>query len=85
MTGMNCDAVVRRLDDYLDRELSPEEMGLVQVHLGVCAQCAREHRFEAHVIDAIRSKLSRLDVPASLSARIGQLLEQERNRSGSLG
>ena len=36
---MECRDVVIRLWEYLDQELSPEEAGAVQGHLGSCTQC----------------------------------------------
>src|SRR6266496_3515153 len=58
----SCEEVFRRLNDYLDRELSPAEMALVQEHLDTCAQCAGEHAFEASVLRELKAKLRRIDV-----------------------
>lgn len=77
-----CDDVFRRLDDYLDRELSQEEMQLVADHLDTCVQCAQEHRFESRVLDSIKAKLRRLDAPDLLIKRVGKILEDERKRAG---
>ncbi len=77
-----CDDVFRRLDDYLDRELSAAEMQLVAEHLDTCAQCAAEHRFEARVIDSIKAKLSQIKAPDLLLKRVAKALEQERNKTG---
>ena len=73
MTHLNrytCEEAFRRLDDYLDRELSAEELTLVHEHLDVCAGCAREFNFEASVLRGIREKLRQIDLPDSLQARI---------------
>lgn len=75
-----CEDVFRRLDDYLDRELSAEETQLVADHLETCAQCAQEQRFEARVLDSIKSKLRHLSAPDLLVKRVSKILEQERNR-----
>ena len=75
-----CEDVFRRLDDFLDRELGPAEMELVQRHLDTCEQCAREHRFEARVIDSIRGKLTQLGAPDLLVKRVARLLEDEKHR-----
>ena len=80
-----CDEALRRLDDYLDRELRPEEMRRVQHHIETCAVCAQEYAFEAKVIAEIRGKLHRIDVPASLRTRLAVLLETERMSIGSDG
>jgi anti-sigma factor (TIGR02949 family) len=65
-----CEEAFRRLDDYLDRELSAEETVLVREHLEICAGCSREFTFEESVLTAVREKLRQIDVPASLQARI---------------
>jgi anti-sigma factor (TIGR02949 family) len=72
-----CEEVFRRLDDYLDRELSPAEMALVREHLEVCAACAAEHDFEERVIQHVRSSLRRLSVPQDLLSRISSALDRE--------
>lgn len=65
-----CEQVFARLDDFLDRELTADEMRLVQEHLDTCAVCAGEYRFEAMVLTDVRRKLARIDVPSGLRARI---------------
>jgi len=81
MTPLNrytCEEAFRRLDDYLDRELSTEETVLVREHLEICAGCAREFNFEASVLKGVREKLRQIDLPPSLQARILSVLDRER-------
>ena len=78
LTPYTCAEAFRRLDDYLDRELSAEEMELVREHLEVCAGCASEFEFEASVLRGVRAKLRQIDVPADLQARVLAALEAER-------
>ena len=81
MTDLNrytCEEAFRRLDDYLDRELSPAETQLVREHLEVCAGCAREFNYEASVLRNVRDKLRRVDLPAELQARIAAALAGEQ-------
>ena len=73
-----CEEAFRRLDDYLDRELTPEETVLVQQHLEICAGCAREFNFEASVLRGVRDKLQQIDVPPSLQSRILGVLNDQR-------
>lgn len=77
-----CEEVFARLDDYLDRELTAEEMRLVREHLATCAACASEYRFEAGVLEGVREKLRRLAVPAGLMERISARIEAEGGGSG---
>jgi anti-sigma factor (TIGR02949 family) len=73
-----CEEAFRRLDDYLDRELSAEETTLVHEHLEICAGCAREFTFEESVLRGVRSKLRQIELPESLQARILSVLNKQR-------
>jgi anti-sigma factor RsiW len=65
-----CEETFRRLDLYVDRELSAEEMALVRQHLEVCAVCAGEYAFEEGVLGGIRERLQRIDVAPSLLEKV---------------
>ena len=67
----------RLLDRYVDQDLSPDELGLVEDHLARCARCAREYRFEASLVDELRQKLRRIRVPPRLTARILTMLARK--------
>lgn len=67
---LTCEEVFRRLDDYLDRELSADEMRLMKEHLDTCAQCAREHAFDRRMLDDVRDKLHHIAAPSDLKSRI---------------
>jgi len=73
-----CEETFRRLDDYLDRRLSPEETRLIEEHLHLCDACSREFAFEASVIEAVREKLRRVAAPPDLIARISAQIQGER-------
>jgi anti-sigma factor (TIGR02949 family) len=66
----NCEEAFRRLDDFLDRRLSPDETRLIEEHLEVCDWCAREFNFEASVLHGLKRRLKQLDAPADLLSRI---------------
>ena len=78
---LDCNEAFARLDDYLDRELTPEEMRLVIEHLEVCAFCMLEFEFEARVLQEVRSKLRALPVPGGLLEKVRDALA-EAARSG---
>jgi anti-sigma factor (TIGR02949 family) len=65
-----CEEAFRRLDDFLDRRLSPEETRLVEEHLQICAACTQEFNFEASVIKGVRRKLRHLEAPSDLLGRV---------------
>jgi anti-sigma factor (TIGR02949 family) len=78
-----CEETIRRLDDYLDRELTPHEMQLVQEHLEVCALCASEYAFEVSALERLRDKLQRLPAPADLITKVARALERARGETSS--
>jgi anti-sigma factor (TIGR02949 family) len=82
---MTCEEVVRRLDDYLDRELTSAEMRRVSEHLETCATCASEFAFETSVVSEIRSKLRRIAAPQELIRKVGTLLATEREKIAGEG
>ena len=80
MTTLNrytCEEAFRRIDDYLDRELSPDETTRVHEHLEMCEGCAREFRFEESLLNGVKRKLRQIDVPDGLQARLLAVLERE--------
>jgi anti-sigma factor (TIGR02949 family) len=73
-----CEEMLRRLDDYLDRELTADEIRRVEEHLEDCEACIREFGFEANVITAVREKLRDVEVPQTLIDRVAMSLARER-------
>ena len=71
-----CLETVRRLDDYLDRQLSEIERHEVERHLETCDRCLQRFRFEAAVIDDLRMKLRRVTVPSTLESRLREILRR---------
>lgn len=67
---LTCTEIFHRLDDYLDRALSAEELRVVRQHLDACVTCAREYRFEERVLNDMRAKLTHLDVAPGLRERV---------------
>ena len=63
---LSCDEVLRRLDDYLDRALAPDDLVRVEAHLADCLACAAVSRFEATVIERVRERLGRIAAPPGL-------------------
>ena len=76
-TPTECEAILRRLDDYVDRELSPRDMRMVERHIEECLRCAGAYRFESGLIRAVRSRLRRTRLPGDLMARIRLRLEAD--------
>jgi len=76
-TQAACEAILRLLDDYIDRELSPGDMHTVEQHIEECLRCAGRFRFEASLIQDVRSRLQRISLPGDLVARIRLRLQAE--------
>jgi anti-sigma factor (TIGR02949 family) len=73
MTQLNratCEEAFRRLDDFLDRRLSPDETRIIEEHLAVCAACTREFTFEASVLNGVKQKIRKLEAPGELVSKI---------------
>lgn len=76
-TQAACEAILRLLDDYIDRELSAADMHMVERHIADCLRCAGRYRFEASLIHEVRSRLRRISLPGDLMARIRLRLDTE--------
>jgi anti-sigma factor RsiW len=75
-----CEEMFRRLDDYVDRELPPQEMQLARQHLETCAACASEYAFTAGMLDELKAKLRRIDVSRELLERIAEQIARAKGK-----
>ena len=75
---LTCDEAFRRLDDYLDRELTPEETTRVKQHLETCEMCAREFGFEERMLSGLRDKMRRIQSPDGLAEKVAKSLARAR-------
>jgi len=71
-----CEEVLRRLDDYIDRQLSIREMELAREHIETCAACAREYGFSASTLSTIKTKLRRIEVAPDFLDRVSLALAE---------
>lgn len=67
---LTCEQTFRRLNDYLDRELSPDVIQLIEEHLASCLVCAREYAFEGTVLREVGDKLRRSALPEDVRDRL---------------
>ena len=72
-----CAETLKHLDDYLDRELSPQEIAEVEAHLAECDDCQDEFSVEQELLDCVKEKLRHLRVPADLMQRIAARIAEE--------
>jgi anti-sigma factor (TIGR02949 family) len=76
-----CKEALERLDDYIDRELSPEETRKVAQHLKICHQCTKKFRFEQEFVAMVRTRLQHLSVPERLKEKVALALEAEKKNA----
>jgi len=75
---LNCTAAERRLQRFLDQELTDDEAAEVQMHLEQCENCRSRFRFEAGLRRLVRQGGRQEAAPESLRARVQQLLQRRR-------
>jgi len=77
-----CEDLIRKLDDYLDRRLSEDEVRLVLEHLATCVFCTMEYNFETAVLEELKDKVKRIETPPGLKDRIfSRLRDTEKDES----
>jgi anti-sigma factor (TIGR02949 family) len=74
----DCEAVVRALWDYLDRELEAPDMAAIDAHLAECEYCRAHAAFERQLIDEIRALRQRHDKPDELRVRVLEAIGRAR-------
>ena len=77
-----CREALQRLDDYIDRELPPQETERVRRHLRLCHACAKKFAFEMDIVEGVRAKLRRIEAPSDLLAKISAVLRQAESSAG---
>lgn len=75
MKPLNCEETFKRMQDYLDRELTEEEVRLVNDHLSGCGICAEEYLFENSVLRRVEACLNETEVPVDLFERVSRSLD----------
>ncbi|MCX6365798.1 MAG: zf-HC2 domain-containing protein [Armatimonadetes bacterium] len=71
-----CQQAVERLNDFLSRELHPEEETLVQSHLQQCKGCFEKFHFEETLLKTLREKVGQVQAPDGLRQRVMGLLKR---------
>jgi len=81
MSRLDCEEALAHLQDYLKRELTPELIGEVRVHLERCRDCSGYAHFEESFLLMLESRAGRETCPKELRARILALLRAEAKGS----
>ena len=69
-----CQEAVKRLTEYLSKELAPDEADAVQTHLRECRGCFAKFHFEETLLATLRERTSQTSAPDALRDRILGLL-----------
>ena len=76
---MDCTDCLERLYSFLDRELSPAEVGQVRVHLDDCGGCKDEFVVEERFLARVRDCCHEDVAPSELRTRIVARLRMEHD------
>lgn len=71
--AMTCREAIALLADWLDRELTPENVSLIEQHLERCAPC-RAYLATYRRTRELAAKVQRVDLPADVKERLRRLL-----------
>ena len=72
---MNCNECLDRLEQLVDKELSPLEASEVQIHLENCPPCTDQFEFEAGMKRLVRVCCQQDRAPDALRLRIRESLQ----------
>ncbi len=78
---LSCEEALQRLDDYVDRELSSTDVEEIKGHLDACNDCSQHFTFEQRIVEEVRTKLVRLDIPNDLRQKVLSRLAGESHSS----
>jgi anti-sigma factor (TIGR02949 family) len=73
---ISCEEALRRLFDYLDRELEPHAHGEMEYHLARCRSCFSRAEFERRLKERLR-EMAGARAPRRLQARVKRLLGKD--------
>lgn len=80
-TMPDCDAVMRRLWDYLDGELTEDRMTAIREHLSMCSRCQPQAAFERAFLAAVAKARRDHSKPISLGERVRTALRSQGYRA----
>jgi anti-sigma factor (TIGR02949 family) len=73
----SCEEAIKRLNEYLDHELSDAERVVVLKHLEICKPCFSRFSFEQTLVVSIRQKITVLCTPHGLREKLRGLLRSD--------
>jgi mycothiol system anti-sigma-R factor len=73
---MNCKESLKKLYDFLDKELGTAPMGEIEKHLDCCRHCWDRFEFEKQLKALFKKSCCKEACPDALKRRIQSLLEK---------
>jgi len=71
---MRCSDCLQRLDGFVDRELTDDEVEEVKRHLGHCPPCEERYRLEVQVKRLVKVCCDKGGAPPHLRAKLREIL-----------
>ena len=71
-----CQEAFELLEDYLDKELSCEDLDKLKMHLERCEGCAEAYRLEASILESVKNKVCDCCLPNDLAQRINKAIDE---------
>ena len=71
-----CEEAVKRLHDYLSKELDADDTRGVAEHLSQCKGCFDKFKFEQLILNRLRGILETVTIPDSLRESVLHLLKR---------
>ena len=71
-----CEEAIKRLNDFLDHQLTEGERAVVVKHLEICRPCLRRFTFEQTLIISLRQKVTQVCAPQGLKDKLHSLLRE---------
>lgn len=72
----SCQEAFEKLDDYLCRELTPDDLKRLEQHLCECIHCAEAYKFEGKMLDCVKKKIEQISLPCDLAERVRAALDK---------
>ena len=81
----DCEQILRELEPFLDKELSPEAWQSVHAHINGCLDCLHIFDFHAELKQVIRRKCSNDEMPPELLAKIEMCFNEDFDGDSIIG
>lgn len=80
---MDCHDVMKRLWEYMDDELTPDDTAAVREHLEMCARCHPQYRFQLAFLAALAAAFAHPGVGPAPRAEFRERLRAVLSSLGS--